>query len=106
MSNIRISTNELDEKITNICSSISEMDEILEKIDSKLKFLANSNSVYYSTATILLYDHYCEHIREIKYLQESYQNFFQSSKEIVKKYEDLEEEIIKRVDDISSIRIL
>lgn len=106
MSNIKINTKELNEKIINLNSLISKLDDTLDKIDSKLKLLSYSNNTWYHSTSIELYNHYSEKVGYIKQLQESYKIFFESTNRIIEEYENLEKEISKKVEDIPSIKIV
>ena len=106
MNNIKINTQELNQKIIELNSLIIELDTILDKFESKLKLLAYANHIWYSSTTIALYDHYNEHATQIKQLQDSYKHFFQSINDIIEEYENLEDDIIKKADNISFIHIV
>ncbi len=106
MSNIKISTKELEDKISLIKSYIDKLDSTLEKIDIKLKSLSYSNNIYYSSTTIDLYNKFIEDNKNIRELHNSYKNFIQSTTIIIEKYEEIEARILKKIEEISSIQIV
>lgn len=106
MSNIKLNTEELNQRVIQLSSFMSELNDTLDKIEAKLKSLSYANQTWYSSTTIALYDHFNERAIKIRQLQDSCKQFFQSTNEIIEEYERLEEIIVKKADDISSIHIV
>ena len=105
MSNIKISTNELENKISIINSYIDKLEKNIDKTETILKNLSYKNNTYYSSTSINLYNHFIENINNIRNLHNSYYEFINSLKLIIETYEKEENNLLKQVENISSIHI-
>ncbi len=105
MSRIKLSFSELEDKIILINSYIEKLEKNIDKTESILKSLSYKNNTYYSYTTINIYNHFLENVGNIKELHTSYYNFINSLKTVIEEYEKVEDNLLKQVENISSVHI-
>ena len=105
MNNIKVSSNGIDDKMTKLNKYIDILEKDTEKVESILKVLSYKNNTYYSSTTINLYNHFIENSSSIRQLHKSYRDFINSLNIINETYQGVEDNLLKQVENISSIHI-
>ena len=100
-----LSTSDLDSELTKILGIIDKLDTTIDKIDKKISDLSKENPIYYSEASIKLYDYFIEDKEKIIEFHDSLKSFISSTKIITETYEDLEKSIIDEIDKIETLKI-
>ena len=105
MSKLKISTTEVRERAKIINKYIDELDQTIDKVENILKNLSYNNNTYYSSASINLYNHFIENSNNIRQLHQSYKRFINSMNTISDSYEREEANLLKQLEELTSIRI-